>query len=135
MSFWSVQQFFRSISVARFISPRLQRYFRGILYTYFESIWLANSSFLSSIFASVLNASLLLLLFLLFSLLGIITVFLLYKRSFSIIFREFFSKCLNMVSEYLCCCWDKGVICPIFRYVNLPYLVSKKIVYWINISI
>ena len=70
-----VQRIFRSILVGKFILPRSQRYFRGILYTYFESIWLANLSSQSSRLSSVLNALLSLLWLLLSSLSEIITGF------------------------------------------------------------
>ena len=50
----SVQQIFMSIFVGKFILPRSQKYFSGILYTDFESICTANLSSLSSILSSVL---------------------------------------------------------------------------------
>ena len=40
----SVQRIFRSSFVVKFILPRSQKYFSGILYTYFESICTANLS-------------------------------------------------------------------------------------------
>ena len=119
-----VQQIFKSILIGKFILSKLQRYFRRILHTYFESIWLANLSSRSSRLSSVLNTSLSLLLLLVSSLLGIIASFLPYKRAF-------FDKCLSMELEYLYISF--GVVVGI-RDFFVPYFVmlislSKRIVY------
>ena len=130
----SVQRIFRSILVGKFILPRLQKYFRGTPFTYFESIWSAILSSLSSRLSSILMFTPVFVWLLPSSLLWIINGILLYKINFCVIFRKFLGKHLSMESEYLYTSFGV-VVCTILRYVNLPYPGSKKIIYWVNICI
>ena len=89
----SVQRIFRSILVGKFILPRLQKYFRGTLYTYFESIWSEILSSLSSRLSSILMFTPVFV--------WLLPSSLLYKINFCVTFRKFLGKHLSMESEYL----------------------------------